>query len=78
MSEMELTDTDTMILSGGFERLGGTDVEAAQGGRAHRRGNQRGGEVSRIKANEGRQKDRQKERHKDKKTDTQTDIHSNY
>ena len=53
-------------------------MEAAQGGRAYRRGNQRGGEVSRIKANEGRQKDRQKERHKDKKTDTQTDIHSNY
>ena len=57
-----------LILSGGFERLGGTDVEAAQGGRAHRRGNQRGGEVSRIKANE----DRQKDRHTDKKTDTQT------
>ena len=57
-----------MILSGGFERLGGTDVEAAQGGRAHRRGNQCGGEVSRIKANE----DRQKDRHTDKKTDTQT------
>ena len=46
-------------------------MEAAQGGRAYRRGNQRGGEVSRIKANEDRQKT-------DKKTDTQTDIDSNY